>query len=331
MFLSAAVLRLGRQLGVSEECLRRAAAYRPDVAYLDATIAFRGLYLQTWEATPSLIALAATSVTDNARTVTHQGLGGAPRMREWLAERQPAALLATRPFPVTVRDWEASLEIPISDLIADTIGQYAEKIRQMAAYAKRHPDTLLLDTIVAADATLCYDGQFLCDDDHSEGESGTQDNNLACAGDETTAHILTDLAAAQAAMLSWKDDRGQYLDIGGDAGAVFDVFCRPAARDLFNQINIATSFTSLTSSWAGRLRVHASPRFTTANKWWFAYLGGVGRPFIVQYQTDGEPSDLQAIDSPKSEHVIKNGSAFYGTKGHYTVVPGDWRYIVEVG
>ena len=328
---SSRVIKLAQSLGVSEEWLQKAAAYAPDKAYQDATIAFRALYLMTWEQTASLVDTVATTVIDNARTITYQGLGAAPRMREWLAERQPAALNAASPFPVTVRDWEASIEVRMSDFIADNLGQYAFRIQQMAQYAKRHPDALLLDTIVAANSTLCYDGQDLCDDDHSEGESGTQDNKLACAGDDTTAHILTDLAAAQAAMLSWKDDRGQYQDIGGDPGAVFDIFCRPAAMDLFKQINVATSFTSLTPAWAGRLRIHSSARFTSANKWWFVYAGGAGRPFIVQYQTNGQPSDLQAIDSPTSEHVIKNGSAFYGTKGHYIVVPGDWRYIIQIG
>lgn len=331
MLIGTGAKKIAERLGVEEKWLHKAAGYWPDKAYQDATIAFIGLYLMTWEGTESITDRIARPASDDAKSVIYQGLGGAPRMREQGAEREPSNLLATPPFLVETRSYEASIEVPITDLIADRLGQYPLKIAQMAANAKRHPDELILKLIRDAASSLCYDGQNLCDTGHSEGASGTQVNQIACSGDDTTAHIITDLASATAGMLGFLDDRGEPLDIGGGPETVYDVFCRPVARDLFNQVNVATQFGAITPSWTGRLRIHTSGRLTTANRWWLAYAGGLGRPIIVQYQTGGQPSDLQAIDSPTAEHAIKHGTAFFGVKGQYTVVPGDWRYIVQVG
>jgi len=312
---------------VSGMRMRTAAVEIPSLNYQDTMTLVRSMFLVGWESTPTFVDRFASVVTSDAREVSYNSLGSAPRMRQWTDEIQPRMLNSIGPWTVIVDDWEATLEIPLSYFSADKLGQYAARLQQMGAYARRHPDKLLIDMIVAAGSTLCYDGHYLCDNDHSEGASGTQDNLLATSGDDTVAHITTDLQAAIAAQQGFKDDLGEVLDIGWEPDAVWDVVCRPTARPLFDQLATSTDISSSTNQWKGRLRVQSSARATTANRWWLCYLNGSARPAIVQYQTGGEPSDLKEL-GPDSEHCKKSGNIWISTQGHYKVVPGDWRTIV---
>jgi len=299
----------------------------PSLTYKDATKLIKAMFLAAYEDAPALITRFANRVTDSARTISYNALGAPPRMREWLAERQPGVLNTQEPFPVTVRDWEASLEIPITELRADKLGQYAMKIRQMGAFAKQHPDILLAELIRDAGSTLCYDGQYMVDNDHSEGKSGTQDNLLSSSGTDTLAHIEADLNTGIAAMQRFKDDKGEEMNIGAADDTVWDVVCRPEDRGIFNKLATANQIDGTTNQWKGRIRVTSLGKLSAADEWYLCYLQGPVKPFIVQFQE--EPSALQVIDSPESEYVILTGKAFYGTKGHYTVVPGDWRYVIK--
>ncbi|MBE9566079.1 MAG: Mu-like prophage major head subunit gpT family protein [Proteobacteria bacterium] len=301
----------------------------PSLAYQDTMTLTRAMFLAGWEGAEWLISQFANEVSDSARTISYNALGAPPRMREWLDEIQGAVLNNLGPYAQEVRDWEATLEIPLSDFKADKLGQYGMKLRQMGAYAKRHPDTLLLTLMAAAGSTKCYDGQYLCDTDHSEFDSGTQSNDLTTGyDDDEIADMLLALDANVAAMQKFTDDRGEPLDIGWESGAVYDILCRPEARATFNSLASANEISGTSNGWKGRLRVHSSARFTTADQFWFCYLGGPVKPFIVQYQTGGEPSALKEL-GPGSAHCKQTGRIWVSTQGHYTVLPGDWRYIIE--
>jgi phage major head subunit gpT-like protein len=179
--------------------------------------------------------------------------------------------------------------------------------------------------IAAAAANLCYDGQYLCSGSHSEGASGTQDNDLA-ATSMSIADIQTDLGTGIAAFNRFKDDRGEYCRIGSGPDAIFDVGCAPEDLPNFLTVANATKIGDTDNVWKGRIRPWSLPEIS-ASTWFLMYLGAPVKPFIALYQN--KPSDLQVIASPESEYVILNGKAFFGVKGDYTVVPGDWRYILK--
>ena len=61
----------------------------------------------------------------------------------------------------------------------DKTGQIDIRIREQVQRAQAHWAKLLSDLIIAAESTVCYDGQYFFDTDHSEGDSGTQDNDLS--------------------------------------------------------------------------------------------------------------------------------------------------------
>jgi len=301
----------------------------PSLSYEETMTLTRGMFIAGYESAAALVDRFANRVGPmNERTVDYRALGAPPRMREWLDEIQGAVLNTRSSFPVTVRDWEATVEIPLTEFKADRLGQYAMRIQQMGAYAKQHPDELLAALVVAAESTLCYDGQNLCDTDHEEGDSGSQSNLLTTGGDDNDiADIGTDLGTAIAAFQRFKDDKGAYLRIGSAPDAVYDVLCRPEVLPIFNQLATATQISGTSNQWKGRIRPAAIPELTTANEWFALWTGGPAKPFIAQFQE--EPSALKEL-GPNSEHCKKTGKVWTSTQGHYTVAPGAWQYIIKI-
>jgi len=318
----------GARAGVGRISPLAASVEVPSLSYQETMLLIEGFFVAGYESTPALTTQFANRVTSNQRTIDYSALGAPPRMREWLDEIQGAVLNTLAEFPVTVRDWEATVEIRVSELQADKLGQYAMRIQQMGAFAKQHPDELLAALIAAAETTLCYDGQYLCDIDHSEGSSGTQSNFLTTGyDDDDIADISLSLGAAVAAFHRFKDDRGKYLRIGSRPNAVYDVICRPEVLNLFDQIATSQRISGSDNSWKGRIRPMALPELTVASDFYVAYTEGPVKPFIVQYQK--EPSALKSL-GPDSEHAKKTGRSWFSTQGNYTVAPGDWRYLIKL-
>ena len=318
----------GARAGVGRIAALTASTEIPSLSYQETMKLIEGFFVAGYESTPALTADFANRVVSDQRTIDYRALGGPPRMREWLDEIQGAVLNTLAAFPVTVRDWEATVEVPVSELQADKLGQYAMRIQQMGAFAKQHPDELLAALIAAAETTLCYDGQYICDTDHSEGSSGTQSNFLTTGyDDDDLADIRLSLGLAIAAFNGFKDDRGQYLRIGSRPDAVFDVLVRPAVLELFRTLATANMISSSSNGWKGRIRPMALPELTVTSDFYVVYTEGPVKPFIAQYQK--EPSALKTL-GPDSEHAKKTGRAWFSTQGNYTVAPGDWRYIIKL-
>jgi len=300
----------------------------PSLSYQETMVKLQSMFVAGYEGAAALVDRFANRVVGSQRTVDYRGLGAPPRMREWFDEIQAAVFNTLAEFRVTVRDWESTIEIPLTEFTADQLGQYAMRIQQMGAFAKQHPDELLAAMIAAAETTLCYDGQNMCDTDHEEGDSGSQANLLVTGGDDNDiADITTDLGTAIAAFQRFKDDRGQYLRIGSTPDGVYDVLCRPEVLPLFNQLATATQISGTSNQWKGRIRSAGIPELTTANEWFVLWAGGPVKPFIAQFQE--EPSALKDL-GPNSEHCKKTGRVWVSTQGHYTVAPGDWRYIIKI-
>jgi phage major head subunit gpT-like protein len=111
-------------------------------------------------------------------TETYKWLGMVPQMREWVGGRQPKGLRENG-ISITNKKYESTLEINVDDLRRDKTGQLNVRIAEQARRANSHWASLLSTLIVNAEAALCYDGQYFFDTDHSEGSSGTQDNDIS--------------------------------------------------------------------------------------------------------------------------------------------------------
>jgi phage major head subunit gpT-like protein len=150
-------------------------------------------------------------------------LGQNPRMREWLGGRQAKGLRSSS-LTITNKHYEATLEIALRDLRRDKTPQLAARISEFADEGDAHWGTLVSTLIQNGPSTACYDGQYFFDTDHSEGDSGTQDNDItvdistlpgAVHGVVTAPSVeemQQSIVKGIAQILSFKDDRGRPMN-----------------------------------------------------------------------------------------------------------------------
>jgi phage major head subunit gpT-like protein len=165
-------------------------------------------------------------VSTDKESENYRWLGAAPPLREWRGYRLYQAL-GRYTMTITNVKYEASLRFDLDDLrrTVKSGNQIPIVLAEMAAKAARHPEALLSTLIIDGDTTtsgLCYDGQQFFDNDHSEGFSGTQKNDLTAtevpAADVTTTTAPTatewanTLLQTVGYMYGLKDDQGDAIN-----------------------------------------------------------------------------------------------------------------------
>lgn len=134
-------------------------------------------------------------------------LGAAPQLREWVDEKR-AIGMGDYTWDIVVKRWEATLAVDLDAVSDARWNMYAPKVREMAQNASRHRYNLISDLVRLGEAALCYDGQNFFDTDHAEGDSGAQSNKLTGTG-TSLAQITADFFSAKAALMQFKDDKGE--------------------------------------------------------------------------------------------------------------------------
>lgn len=86
-------------------------------------------------------------------------------IREWLGDRVVKSLEAAG-FEIVNKQYEETVGIKRTAIEDDKIGIYLPRIQQMAQNVEQFPHNKVFQLLKAADSTVCYDGQFLCDTDH---------------------------------------------------------------------------------------------------------------------------------------------------------------------
>src|SRR5688572_26513521 len=132
--------------------------------------AILGAYYQRLEiGDPSFVDKLTMKIQSGQDSETHKWLGAVPGFREWVGGRQTQGL---RDFAQTIvnKDFESTIGYHERDLTEDRWGQLQVRINEHAEQAVYHDAELLINVIKTANATVCYDGQYFFDTDHSEGD-----------------------------------------------------------------------------------------------------------------------------------------------------------------
>lgn len=187
--------------------------------------AIMGMYFARLEADPGMgwIDGISNGFSSDQASETYNFLGQSPAMREWIAGRQ-AKGFSGQGVTIVNKHYEATIEITKRDVRRDKTPQLQARISEFADRAQTHWASLLSALLLAAPSTVCYDGQFYFDTDHSEGESGTQNNDItvdistlpAAVHGVVTAPSVEEMQQSMlggiAQILSFKDDRGEPMN-----------------------------------------------------------------------------------------------------------------------
>lgn len=258
---------------------------------------------------------------------TYKWLGMSPAMREWIGGRQ-AKGFRENGITIVNKKFEATLEVLVDEIRRDKTGQVMLRVAEMARRANGHWASLLTTLIVAGEAAACYDGSYFFHTAHSEGDSGSQDNDLTGAAATATQPTVTELADAImtciAAMLGYKDDQGEPMNEDARAFRIMvpTVYMAPAANALNNTFLTSGNTNVLASLTDFKLSLSVNPRLTSGAKFYVFREDGETKPFIRQEE---EPITVAAI-AEGSELEFKEDKHEYGIKAIRNVGYGYWQH-----
>lgn len=153
--------------------------------------------------------------TSDQEAEIYKWLGQSPAMREWIGGRQ-AKGFRENGVTITNKEFEATLEVLVKEMRRDKTGQVMVRVRELAQRTNAHWAKLLSALVVAGESTVCYDGQYFFDTDHSEGDSGTQSNDLthdvATPTAPTAGEMENAILKGVQAILGFKDDQGEPMN-----------------------------------------------------------------------------------------------------------------------
>lgn len=295
-----------------------------------------GEFFRTLSADDGAAWIAALSMlfTSDQDSETYKWLGQSPAMREWVGGRNAKGF---RENGITIQNlhYEATLEVLLRELRRDKTGQVMVRIQELALRTNSHWASLLSTLILNGESSLAYDGQFFFDTDHSEGDSGTQDNDLtidisalpASVHGSTTApspeEMQQVILKAVAQILSFKDDQGEPMNenaqnfiamvpvslfLVGSKAISMPVGTGVSEQHLPQGLNIGVAANTRLSSWTDQLAV-------------FRTDGSV-KPFIRQQETEVE---LKA-KAEGSEFEFDNDAHQYGVDAWRNVGYGYWQH-----
>ncbi|MEN6372304.1 MAG: Mu-like prophage major head subunit gpT family protein [Armatimonadota bacterium] len=261
-----------------------------------------------------------TVIPSEQDTETYAWLGSVPKMREFADERLPAGLLEHE-YKIKNKTWEASIAVDRAAIEDDLYGQIKLRVQGLARETKRHIDEIVFSLLASGFSTVCHDGQYFFDTDHSEGVSGTQSNKC------TDALSATALQNAITAMAKFKDDRGKPLGISPDV-LVVPPDLQWTALELLNSTYYPEILDPSDGSQklAGnplknRLELIVSPYLTDTNNWYLLATNWIVKPIIFQSRVPVEFSALEGT----SENGFMRDQYIYGVRARYNAGFGLWQ------
>ena len=266
----------------------------------------------------------------NQESETYKWLGMAPAMREWVGGRH-AKGFRENGITIVNKTFEATLEVLLNEMRRDKTGQIMVRVRELADRTNAHWAKLLSSLIVNAESAVCYDGQYFFDTDHSEGDSGTQSNdiqsNIATTTAPTAAEMETAILKTVEQLLGFKDDQGEPMNEEAMRFLVMVPvpFMAATAAALKNPVIVDGSGSrtnTITNLGGFQFEMAVNPRLNWTEKFAVFRTDGQTKPFIRQEE---EGVTVSAI-AEGSELEFNENKHRYGVKAIRNVGYGYWQH-----
>lgn len=285
----------------------------------------KGMILARLDTGPAAWVLAlAMKVSSDQASEEYGWLGASPALREFIGGRTPAELRENS-FSISNKDYEGSITFKSKDMRRDKLGMIQVRVNQLADRANDHPAKLMSTLIMNGESTLCYDGQYFFDTDHSEGDSGTLSNDInfdvatptAPKEDEFAEAIIAGIQA----MYLFKDDRGEPMN---QSATEFTVMVPvPFMGAALKAVSILLGEGGKTAALAAlkgkfTINIVINPRLTWTTKFAIFRTDEAAKPFILQEETIpdvvalGEGSEYEQLNKEQLFGVDWTGNVGYG-------------------
>lgn len=297
-----------------------------------------GRYYQTLEQTglPAWVDALSMQFDSNQDSETYKFLGMAPVFREWVSGRAHKGLRANS---VTIENvhYEATLDIDVSDIRRDKTGQIMIRVDDLARRTQDHWAKLLSAKILNGHSSAtCYDGQDFFDDGHSQGDSGTLQNDIDATdvpaldvtlAAPTAAEMAAAIHGVIAYMHAYLDDQGEPINENARQFMVMTglpLFYGPIEQAC-KMPSVASGTTVNNPLYGGDFQVvpvyNARLASATTQMWVFRTDAPI-KPFIRQQET---PPTMKTIGAG-SEKEFENDLWSFGVDSWRGTGYGLWQY-----
>lgn len=263
----------------------------------------------------------------------YKWLGQSPAMREWIGGRQ-AKGFSENGITITNKEFEATLEVLVKEMRRDKTGQVMVRVRELAQRTNAHWAKLLSTLIVAGESAVCYDGQYFFDTDHSEGDSGSQSNDLTLDVGTPTAPTAGEaesaILKAVQAILGFKDNQGEPMNenareflVMAPVSLMNSVAAAIGASVIMDGASVSRTNTILTLGTLGgfTMRMAVNARLTWTDKLAVFRTDSETKAFIRQEE---EAVSISAV-AEGSELEFNENKHRYGVKASRNVGYGYWQ------
>jgi phage major head subunit gpT-like protein len=269
----------------------------------------------------------ATLMPSESDRESYGWLGEVPAMREWKAERAVYGLTGFD-YTITNRHFEGTIAVDRDTLADGKYGLIKPKIQELGQRAALYPDELLLTLLAPGTVEKAFDGTAFFANTRVIGESANIDNLLAGTGIDTTAKILTDLAAAIVALGTFQDARGKPMNLIQGAAPV-TIVC-PLAALIAIRSALLPAVAGVNRAEAGFVAEVIGSAWldaVDANDWYVLVTNRVLKPLIYQLR---QKPEFVALDQPTAHAGFMSRMLYYGIDMRCNAGFGDPRYAVKV-
>ena len=279
------------------------------------------LFFQTFTETMANWDKVTTVVMSDKDTENYAWLGALPGVREFLDERQVQDMAAYS-YAIKNRTWESTIAVDRAALEDDLYGQIALRIKQMAAVAKQHLDTITFGLMGTGFTGLCYDGLPFFGNHPAGALAGVGATQSNSGSDGLTAAALQN---AITQMMRFTDDQGK------PAGIMPTLLVVPPelyweASQILNSTFFPDSppigeFPLASNPLKGMLTLLTTPYLPSPSDWFLLDTRRVVKALVLQMRKDFEFNALEG----NSEEGFMRDQYLYGVRARYNVGFGDWR------
>ncbi len=269
----------------------------------------------------------------------HTWLGMPPSMREWIGGKQAKGFRDNQ-FEITNNDYESTIDYHRRHLTEDKTGQFQVRLSEHIQRVDAQWASLTSTLILNGASTACYDGQYFFDTDHSEGDSGTQSNDISVDisalpvtnHGSTTAPSVGELQQSimlgVQQILGFVDDQGEPMNENAKRFLIMvpTALWHTAVAAVTSQMIDRGETNSIINLKGYQFDVVPNARLTWTDKFAVFRTDGSVKPFIRQIREEpmvaikGEGSDYYFDTGRKQVSIEMAGNVGFGLWQHSTLV-----------
>ena len=270
---------------------------------------------RAFDAAPSVWQQIAMRAPSGSAQNDYKWLSDFPKMRKWIGDKTIKSLEGFG-YTLVNGDWGTTIEVDRNHIEDDTLGIYGPQAQMAGFAAKQFPDELVFGLVNFTGKG--FDGKTFFATDHKVAGANVSNKGTAALSVATQEAAIASYGAGRTAMMKFKNDEGQPLNVMPNI-----LLVPPALGDVANALVTSDRFDDGKANlYKGTATVVVAPWLTVDTEWYLLDTQKPVKPFI--YQERKAPVFVQQ-DDPQTDAVFMRKKFKYGAEARAAAGYGFWQ------